>query len=105
MLLKQPTRLDFTETIKQISAGAYHCAAISNTNKCYTWGLNDKGQLGHCSTFQMLPNKSTLVSCGEDYTVLLTVNGELLVSGRLPNRESIWQFEQLAKFEPSVVVH
>lgn len=53
----------------------------------------------------MLPFKSTLVSCGEDYTVLLTENSELLVSGRLPNKECIRQFEQLAKFEPTVVVH
>jgi hypothetical protein len=63
------------------------------------------GQLGHNSSFQVLPFKSTLVSCGRDYTILLTVDGTLMVSGQLPNQECLCQFEQLAKFEPSVVVH
>jgi alpha-tubulin suppressor-like RCC1 family protein len=40
--LERPVSVSWT----QIAAGAYHTAAITSTNRLYTWGLNDNGQLG-----------------------------------------------------------
>ena len=32
--------------IKKIAVGEMHCLALSNMGECYSWGLNDFGQLG-----------------------------------------------------------
>ncbi len=53
--------------------------------KVYTWGSNLKGQLGHQSKGIGEVNLSaTIVSCGSEYTIILTVDGELMISGKLP---------------------
>ena len=53
--------------------------------------------------------KSQRISCGHDYTILLTQQGEMLISGKLPfkvqDRDYLTQFEQLAKFDSTVQVH
>ena len=36
--------------IASIACGASHAAAVTNTGDLYTWGLGDRGQLGHGST-------------------------------------------------------
>jgi hypothetical protein len=42
--------------IVKISAGQYHCCAISSTGHIYCWGCNSHGQLGHPrSTIQSAP--------------------------------------------------
>ena len=52
--------------------------------------------------------KSQGISCGTNYTILLTENGELMITGALPfkvnNRDYLKSFEQLAKFEKTVIV-
>lgn len=52
--------------------------------------------------------KVKYVSCGSDYTICLTEECELLVSGALPfdvgGKTCLNQFEQLAKFEKTVFV-
>lgn len=76
----------------------------------YTFGCNSKGQLGHSHTFltEVPQLKATKVSCGDEYTVVLTTTCELLITGKLPfnvnKRDYLRSFEQLAKFEKSVVV-
>jgi hypothetical protein len=49
-----------------------------------------------------------MISCGHDYTMVLTLSGELMIAGKMPfdigDRETITQFEQLAKFETAVRV-
>jgi hypothetical protein len=49
-----------------------------------------------------------MVSCGCDYTIILTQNGELMICGQLPFKvndiDHLTKFEQLAKFEPTVKV-
>ena len=56
-----------------------------------------------------MPNlKSRLLSCGLDYTLILTQENQLVVSGHLPfkvnNTDHLSRFEQLAKFDPTVTV-
>jgi alpha-tubulin suppressor-like RCC1 family protein len=41
----RPTQVG-TSSWTAISAGDFHAAGLDNTNKLYTWGLNDVGQLG-----------------------------------------------------------
>lgn len=51
---------------------------------------------------------ASIVSCGSEYTIILTVDGELMISGKLPfqigKKDHLKRFEQLAKFEKSVQV-
>ena len=48
------------------------------------------------------------VSCGADYTICLTSECELLITGQLPfsvaGQDRLNSFEQLAKFERTVIV-
>lgn len=48
------------------------------------------------------------MSCGQQYTVVLTAENELMISGKLPfnlyNMEYLTRFEQLAKFDQNVRV-
>jgi hypothetical protein len=48
------------------------------------------------------------VSCGFEYTICLTEDFQLMVTGQLPfevnNKDCLHRFEQLAKFEKSVNV-
>ncbi|EPZ31116.1 Regulator of chromosome condensation 1 domain-containing protein [Rozella allomycis CSF55] len=37
--------------IEQIAVGSGHCVALAYNGYVYSWGLNDKGQLGHGNTF------------------------------------------------------
>ena len=36
--------------VASIACGASHAAAVTNTGDLYTWGLGDRGQLGHGGT-------------------------------------------------------
>ena len=39
--------LPISETIASMSVGEYHSSAITSEGRIFTWGLNDKGQLGN----------------------------------------------------------
>lgn len=73
------------------------------------WGSNAKGQLGHSQPLiGQVQLKSSMVSCGHEYTVVLTAENELMITGKLPfnlyNMEYLTRFEQLAKFDQSIKV-
>jgi len=76
---------------------------VTVTSEVYSWGSNFHGQLGHHEdSIAKIPFKSLRVSCGHEYTIVLTKDYELMIAGKLPfkvnNRESLHSFEQLAKF-------
>lgn len=78
--------------VKQISAGAFHCAAITREGELYTWGSNAHGNLarniderdvqytptpGHVGGFGAIVDRigrgfPRSVQCGRDYTVVCT---------------------------------
>ncbi len=91
-----------------ISAGGYHSAAIKRDGSLYCWGRNDDGQLGDNS--QTSKNIPTLVyadntsltasigyeinlaqwknvSCGEDHTTAVKLNGSAWAWGDNSNRQ------------------
>lgn len=76
-----------------ISAGNDHCAAITNNDQLYVWGSNNYGQLGLKDKLdRKMPTTSTAfqdlqvtkVSCGNDFTFVITQTNEILVTGKLP---------------------
>ncbi|XP_056409955.1 secretion-regulating guanine nucleotide exchange factor isoform X2 [Hyla sarda] len=76
--------------IKSISAGGGHSAAITDSGKLYVCGQNKSGQLGlgHYDDLPMLTLctailhiRVTKVSCGWDFSIILTDNGQLLSCG------------------------
>ena len=71
-----------------ISCGSYHTVALTSDG-VYSWGENKYGQLGlgHFEE-RTVPQKVDLsniniisISCGDDYTMILTSNGELFACG------------------------
>jgi hypothetical protein len=69
--------------IKQLSAGAFHVVALSTNHKLYSWGRNDKGQLGRGfeSPMEVVPaeieyfdpknERPHMISSGLNHTLLL----------------------------------
>ena len=93
-----PTKVLFSSKVAQISAGRQHAALVCDQGNVYTCGSNAYGQLGH--TYLEIAEvglKSRLISCGHDYTMVLTLDGELMIAGKMPfevsDRDSIPQFE------------
>ncbi|KAM9495679.1 secretion-regulating guanine nucleotide exchange factor isoform 2-T2 [Clarias gariepinus] len=77
-------------TLRAITGGGGHSALITESGKLLVCGQNHKGQLGlgHVSevmTFQLcqLPGSRTVqqVSCGWDFTIILTDDGHVLACG------------------------
>ena len=48
--------------------------------------------------------KSHLVSCGLDYTLVLTTNNQIQVAGRLPSGQILHAFEHLVSLDSAVTV-
>ncbi|KAK2834717.1 hypothetical protein Q7C36_015418 [Tachysurus vachellii] len=78
------------ETLRVITGGGGHSALITESGELLVCGQNHKGQLGlgHVSevmTFQLcqLPGRRTVrqVSCGWDFTITLTDDGQVLTCG------------------------
>ncbi|GAB6022018.1 RCC1 domain-containing protein 1 [Chamberlinius hualienensis] len=91
--------------VKQIAAGGWHSAALTNSGDLYTWGWNESGQLGRPITrnvqihrvieydhskfsVQPLPKCVELddviiekVSCGGRHTLAVTKNGKMCAFG------------------------
>ncbi|XP_024027175.1 protein RCC2 homolog [Morus notabilis] len=78
--------------IRFVAAGCVscHCVALDVEGRCYTWGRNEKGQLGHGDKIQR--DRPTIVSelskykivragAGRSHTVVVTEDGQSLSFG------------------------
>ncbi|XP_062185049.1 uncharacterized protein LOC133888725 isoform X1 [Phragmites australis] len=87
--LVSPTRLRplVGVDIRFVASGctACHCVALDTEGRCYTWGRNEKGQLGHGDTRQRnLPTvvsqlskyKTVKAGVGRNHTVVVTDDGK-----------------------------
>ncbi|KAM0884727.1 hypothetical protein ACQ4PT_030794 [Festuca glaucescens] len=92
--LVSPTRLRplMGVDIRFVASGcaACHCVALGADGRCFTWGRNEKGQLGHGDT--LLRNLPTVVSelskyniisasIGRNHTVVVTDDGKSFAFG------------------------
>uniref|UniRef100_A0A8R7JVU8 Protein RCC2 n=1 Tax=Triticum urartu TaxID=4572 RepID=A0A8R7JVU8_TRIUA len=92
--LVSPTRLRplVGVDIRFVASGcaACHCVALSSDGRCFSWGRNEKGQLGHGDT--LLRNLPTVVSklskyniiaagVGRNHTVVVTDEGKSFAFG------------------------
>ncbi|KAI4316904.1 hypothetical protein L6164_024832 [Bauhinia variegata] len=92
--LVSPTRLRplVGVAIRFIASGcaSCHCVALDVEGRCYTWGRNEKGQLGHGDTIRR--DRPTVVSelskykivkagAGRSHTVVVTEDGQSLAFG------------------------
>lgn len=79
-------------SIRYVASGCVscHCVALDVEGRCYTWGRNEKGQLGHGDTIQR--DRPTVVSelskykivqagAGKSHTVVVTEDGNSLAFG------------------------
>ncbi|KAI9118082.1 hypothetical protein K1719_010414 [Acacia pycnantha] len=67
-----------------------HCVALDVEGRCYTWGRNEKGQLGHGDTIQrdrptvvseLSKHKIVKAGAGRSHTVVVTEDGHSLAFG------------------------
>ncbi|KAH9307676.1 hypothetical protein KI387_035587, partial [Taxus chinensis] len=76
--LVSPTRLRSLMgiSISFVAAGcaSNHCVALDVDGRCYTWGRNEKGQLGHGDLIQR--DKPTLVSGLSNYKIVKATSGK-----------------------------
>ena len=80
------------KTVQIVECGGAHTILKTINNEVYSFGLNDKGQLGLglVGNFSSLPHKIqrftsfpiTKISCTDESSSLLTSNGDLFVWGR-----------------------
>ncbi|CAK4250697.1 unnamed protein product [Aphanomyces euteiches] len=90
-----PTRIDSAEfndeKVVQVSAGAFHTAAITESGRVFTWGKEDYGMLGVGHTADIhTPRKVPLfdnepasrISCGGWHTAVVTRSGTAYAFGR-----------------------
>ncbi|NXF24531.1 RPGR regulator, partial [Rhodinocichla rosea] len=78
--------------IKQLSAGSYTSAAVTEDGQLFVWGDNSEGQIGLASeTSVSVPCKVDIgkpvsfVSCGYYHSALITGDGELYTFGEAVN--------------------
>lgn len=81
----------FSAKIQQIEAGMNHTVVLTEDGKVYAAGDNQYGQLGmgnndNCTVFTQVASLSdktvTAISAGDDFTIALTSDGKLYVTGR-----------------------
>ncbi|NXE62679.1 RPGR regulator, partial [Calcarius ornatus] len=78
--------------IKQLSAGSYTSAAVTEDGQLFVWGDNSEGQIGLASEASVsVPCKVNIgkpvsfVSCGYYHSALITGDGELYTFGEAVN--------------------
>ncbi|KAJ0964175.1 hypothetical protein J5N97_029297 [Dioscorea zingiberensis] len=87
--LVSPTRLRplIGVNIRFVASGctSCHCVALDVDGRCYTWGRNEKGQLGHGDTrqrslptivSQLLKYKIVTAGAGRNHTIVVTDDGK-----------------------------
>eukprot|EP00946_MAST-07B_sp_MAST-7B-sp1_P001658 g1658.t1 len=85
-------RLQSSVFVKHIAAGGHHFAAVTShpTKNLWTWGLNDKGQLGLGDKenralpvlVDRLPSAVQTVHCGDKFTMCVLDNGDVFSWGQ-----------------------
>ncbi|KAL4238637.1 hypothetical protein ACF0H5_003344 [Mactra antiquata] len=85
---KQPVEIRFLDgdKIEKVSCGIWHAAAVTTKKELYVWGYNKShGVLGHksiqsatqpCKLRGSFNNKIAGISCGNNFTLLWTDDGE-----------------------------
>ncbi len=73
-------------TVTQVALGSEHSAAITENGDLYTWGKNNKGQLGNGTTENSLTpikimSNVKAVSLGYEHSAAITENGDLYTWG------------------------
>ncbi|XP_044007230.1 X-linked retinitis pigmentosa GTPase regulator isoform X2 [Aphidius gifuensis] len=92
-LINKPTEVPMPEPIKQISAGYYHSAFLTESGSVYVCGETESGKLGIPLDFmtqvapkQMQLNVSVInVACGGHHTLILGENGCIYGTGSNTN--------------------
>lgn len=92
--LYSPTRLRplVGIDIRFVASGCVscHCVALDVDGRCYTWGRNERGQLGHGDTLQrdrptvvseLSKHKIVSAAAGRSHTVVLTEDGQSFAFG------------------------
>ncbi|KAK3260464.1 hypothetical protein CYMTET_30577 [Cymbomonas tetramitiformis] len=76
--------------LRQVDCGGAHTAAVSEDGRLFTWGLNDRGQLGHSGDeghvsvpreVLGIPEDVVSVSAGHYHTLALASSGNLWAFG------------------------
>ncbi len=85
-------RLQSSVFVKHVAAGGHHFAAVTThpSKNLWTWGLNDKGQLGLGDTdsrvlpacVDSLPSTAQTVQCGDKFTMCVLDNGDVYSWGQ-----------------------
>lgn len=84
-----PVKISGLENIIEIAAGSQHAIALSDNGKVYSWGANDRGQLGlgyvynSNSTPSVVGIKETvkMITSGKDFTFAVTKSGKVYTWG------------------------
>jgi uncharacterized repeat protein (TIGR02543 family) len=93
-----PTLISFPnfqsgETIQSVSAGSSHSLALTTHGNVFSWGKNDRFQIGDGTTinkaiptlvsFNSLQNEETInnINAGHDYSLTVTTNGRVFAWG------------------------
>ncbi|KAK9743459.1 hypothetical protein RND81_03G240700 [Saponaria officinalis] len=92
--LYSPTRLRplVGIDIRYVASGCVssHCVALDVQGRCYTWGRNEKGQLGHSDTLnrdrptivsELSKYNIVMASAGRSHTVVVTDDGQSFAFG------------------------
>jgi len=85
------------QQVEMVSTGSEHAACVTTDGLVYTWGCTDYGQMGigdeendsadepyvsHCLSTACFGNcRARMVACGENFTVVLTVQGLVWTCG------------------------
>ncbi|XP_066589203.1 X-linked retinitis pigmentosa GTPase regulator-like isoform X2 [Prorops nasuta] len=111
-LVNKPTKVPIPEPVKEISAGYYHSAFLTQSGLVYVCGESESGKLGIDVSFStqvapkqmQLPCPAAHVACGGHHTLILGENGSVYcvgsnASGQLGMGTSVTEI-QTAKLVP-----
>lgn len=76
------------QEVSDMAAGSFHAMAIKSDGSLWGWGANDYGQLGNGTDrgqgeFVKIADAVKCVACGHIFTIFLTRNGDLMLTGKV----------------------